>query len=204
VAAVWLALLALGAGCLGGGPPPEYFALRSEAGAGAGAPLAPRPDLGLAVGPLELPRYLERDEIVTRDASHQLVPWDGHRWAGSLRDDVLRVLGDDLGTLLGTTRVAVYPVEPRFPVSYRVLLDVLEFEGVPGQSVTLRVRWTVTDGTGANALAIAQSRVDQPVAAASGGDPAKPSFAALVAAQSAALGSVAREIAAKIAQLAAP
>lgn len=190
-----LAAVALAAGCLGGGTPPAYFTLRPEAGAAAGAPMAPRPALGLAVGPIELPRYLDRDEVVTRTAAHELVPWDDHRWGGSLRDDVLRVLGDDLGTLLGTTRVAVYPVEARFPVSYRVLLDVLEFEGVPGQSVTLRVRWTVADGTSGLALAIAQSRVDQPIAG--------PSFDALVAAQSAALGSVTHEIAAKIAELAA-
>jgi uncharacterized lipoprotein YmbA len=192
--ATWLTWAALGAGCFGGGAAPAYFALRPEAGAAAGAPLAARPDLGLVVGPIELPRYLDRDEVVTRSASHELVPWDEHRWGGSLRDDVLRVLGDDLGTLLGTNHVAVYPVEPRFPVSYRVLLDVLEFEGVPGQSVRLRLRWTVTDGTGAKALAIVQSSVEQPT----GG----PSFDALVAAQSAALGSVTREIAVKIAALA--
>ena len=126
---------------------------------------------------------------MTRDAAHRLVPWDEHRWAGSLRDDVLRVLGDDLGTLLGTTRVAVYPAEPRFPVGFRVLLGVLEFEGLPGRAVTLRARWTVVDGASGSALAVVQSRVEQPVASAS--------FDALVAAQSAALGSVTREIAAK-------
>ena len=193
--AVSVSVAVLAQGCLGGGTAPEFFALRPEAGAAAGAPLAARPELGLAVGPIELPRYLDRDEVVTRTASHELVPWDEHRWAGSLRDDILRVLGDDLGTLLGTTHVAVYPAAAGFPVSYRVLLDVLEFEGAPGQSVTLRVRWTVADGETGRAIAIAQSRVDQPVPAVS--------FDALVAAQSAALGSVTREIAAKIAELAA-
>lgn len=77
----------------------------------------------------------------------------------------------------------------------RVLLDILEFEGVPGQTVTLRVRWTVADEKTGLALAIRQSRVEQPVAG--------PSFDALVAAQSTALGSVTWEIAAKIAELAA-
>jgi uncharacterized lipoprotein YmbA len=84
-----------------------------------------------------------------------------------------------------------------------VQLDVLEFEGAHGQSVALRVRWTVSDGTGTKALAISQSRVDEPIAAASGPETAAPSFDALVAAQSAALGRVTREIAATIAELAA-
>jgi uncharacterized protein len=189
------AMLLLSAGCFGSSVAPDYYALRPEAGAAAGAPVAARPELGLVIGPIELPRYLDRDEIVTRDAAHALVPWDDHRWGGSLRDDALRVVGDDLGTLLGTSRIAVYPVEPRFPVSFRVLLDVLEFEGIPGGSVRLRVRWTVTDGTGLKALAIEQSRVEQPIAA--------DTFAALVAAQSAALGTVTGQIAAKITALAA-
>jgi hypothetical protein len=195
VTALSAAALALAAGCLGGGKPPEYFALRPEAGAAAGAPVAARPDLGLVVGPIELPRYLDRDEVVTRDTAHRLVPWDEHRWGGSLRDGILRVLGDDLGTLLGTTRIVVYPVEAPFPVSYRVLLDVLEFEGAPGGAVRLRVRWTLADGASGRALVIQQAHVEQPVASAS--------IDAVVAAQSAALGGVTREIAAKIAELAA-
>jgi uncharacterized lipoprotein YmbA len=76
-----------------------------------------------------------------------------------------------------------------------VLLSVLEFEGVPGRAVTLRVRWTVVDGETGKALSVVESRVEQPVAS--------PSFDALVAAQSAALGSVTREIAAKLSDLAA-
>jgi len=185
----------LAAGCFGSSAAPDYYTLRPQAGAAAGSPVASRPELGLVVGPIELPRYLDRDEIVTRDAAYAIVPWDEHRWGGSLRSDVLRVLGDDLGTLLGTTRVAVYPVEPLFPASYRVLLDVLEFEGIAGGSVTLRVRWTVTDGTGMQALAIEQSRVEQPIVATT--------FGAIVAAESAALGTVTGQIATKIAALAA-
>jgi uncharacterized lipoprotein YmbA len=195
VGAFSLAALSLAAGCLGGRTPPEYFALRPEAGAAAGAPVAQRPDLGLLIGPIEIPRYLDRDEIVTRDTAHRLVAWDAHRWGGSLETDISRVLSEDLGTLLGTTRVVVYPAEVPFPVGYRVLLDVVEFEGVPGQTVRLRARWTVVDGASGRALAVEESRVEQPVASTS--------FDDLVAAQSAALGEVTRGIAAKIAELSA-
>jgi uncharacterized protein len=195
VGAFSLGALALAAGCLGGGTAPEYFALRSEVGAAAGAPVAQRPELGLVVGPIEIPRYLDRDEIVTRDTAHRLVAWDAHRWGGSLETDVSRVLSEDLGTLLGTSRVVVYPAQARFSLGYRVLLDVLEFEGVPGQTVRLRARWTVADGASGLALVVEESLVDQPVASAS--------FDDLVAAQSAALGEVTRRIAAKIGELAA-
>jgi len=187
----------LATGCLGGGVPPQYFTLSPAAGSigGSGGALAARPELGLAVGPIEFPRYLDRPEIVTRDGAHRLVLWDEHRWGGSLRTDILRVMADDLGTFLGTTRIAVFPVEPRFPVDYRVLLELLEFEGVLGGSVTLRARWTVA-GPDGRALAIGETRFEE--AAAS------PAWQDLVAAHSAALGRVTRQIAERIASLSAP
>jgi hypothetical protein len=188
---------ALAAGCLGGSVPPEYFTLSPAAGSagGSGGALAARPGLGLVVGPIEFPRYLDRPEIVTRDGSHRLVLWNERRWGGSLRTDILRVMGDDLGALLGTTRIAVFPVEPRFPIDYRVLLDVLEFEGELGGSVTLRARWTVA-GPDGRALAIGEARFEEPAAS--------PSWQDLVAAHSAALGRLTRQIAERIAALSAP
>jgi len=185
---------AAAAGCLGGGPAPEYFTLASEAGAGAGPALATRPGLGLAVGPLDAPRYLDRPEIATRDGAHRLVYWDAHRWGGSLRADALRVMADELGRLLGTARIAVYPDAATFPVDYRVRVELLEFEGVRGGDVALRARWTLAGADG-KALAVEASQVALPTASTS--------FEHLVAAQSAALGQLTREIAERIAGLAA-
>jgi uncharacterized lipoprotein YmbA len=191
-----LVLAALAAACFGGGPKPEFFTLSSGSGPSAGPALASRPDLGLVVGPLEFPRYLDRPELVTRDGSNRLVVADAHRWGGSLRNDVLRVVADDLGRLLGTARVAVYPAEPRFRADYRVLLDVREFEGVPGERVALRVRWTLAGVADPRAVAVEESALEEPVASAS--------FEDLVAAQSAALGAVTRQIAERIAALPRP
>jgi uncharacterized lipoprotein YmbA len=187
----------IAAGCFGGGVAPQFFTLSPAAGSGSGggAALAARPELGLAVGPIEFPRYLDRPEMVTRDGSHRLVLWGEHRWGGSLRTDILRVMGDDLGTLLGTARIAVFPVEPRFPIHYRVLLELLEFEGTLGGSVTLRARWTVA-GPDGRALAIEEARVEEAAASASWQD--------LVAAHSAALGRVTRQIAERIASISTP
>jgi hypothetical protein len=187
-----LLLASLATGCLGGpAVEPQYFTLSPAAGA-SGAPLAARPELGLVLGQIELPRYLDRPELVTRDGPHRLKVWSGVRWAGSLRSDVQRVVADELGRLLGTARVAVYPVEARFPVSYRVLLELLELGGAAGGPVTLRARWTVAGADG-RALSVGESQVEQA--------PASPAWEHYVAAHSAALGSVTREIATRIASL---
>lgn len=175
--------------------PTQYFTLGAVEPP-PDAPLAARPDLGLAVGPIEFPRYLDRPEIVTRDGAHRLVLSNANRWAGSLRNDVLRVVADDLARLLGTARVAVFPGEPRFRLDYRVLLDLRELEGVPGGAVTLRARWTVVSGADGKALAVEEAHVVEPTASAS--------FEDLVAAQRAALAVVSRAIAGELAALPVP
>ncbi|HTY17741.1 MAG TPA: PqiC family protein [Myxococcota bacterium] len=193
IAAIGLAA-AIGSGCFGSAMP-HFYTLSSASGAASGAPVASLPELGLAVGPLEFPRYLDRPEIVTRDGDHRLVVADAHRWGGSLGTDILRVVADDLGRLLGTARVVIYPTEPRFEARYRVLLDIREFEGVPGEKVALRVRWTIASLPDGAAVAVEESSLEQPIASTS--------YADLVAAQSTVLRTVTRQIAERLAALAA-
>jgi uncharacterized lipoprotein YmbA len=188
------AAAALATGCFGAAAKPtEYFTLSTTALANAGEPLASLPQLGLAVGPMDLPRHLDRQEIVTRDGSHRVVVEDSERWGGSLREDILRVVADDLGALLGTNRVAIYPAVPRFALDYQIMLDLREFEGRQGESVRLRAYWTVVSGADGKGVAVGESQIDQPVAS--------PSWADFVAAHSTALGAMTRQIAARVAEL---
>jgi uncharacterized lipoprotein YmbA len=189
-----LLVVVLAAGCLGRSPRPEFYNLTATAV--GGTPVAALPELGIAVGALEFPRYLDRPEIMTRDGANRLVPAPAQRWGGSLRSEVQRVLADDLAALLGTPRVAVYPVEPRFPTAWRVLLDVRAFEGVPGESVVLRARWIVASAADGRAVAIEESVVER--------KPASASWSDYAAAHSEALGVLTREIAERIAALPAP
>jgi len=188
IAAVLLPLAL--AGCLGRSPRTEFYRLDAT-GVGA-APVASLPELGIAVGAIEFPRYLDRPDLVVRDGEHRLVMAESQRWGASLRSEVQRVLADDLSAWLGTARIAAHPAQPRFPIDWRVLLDVRAFEGVPGDRVVLRARWVVIPG-GGEAAAVEESVVEQPVTSASWDD--------YVAAHGVALGRVTRSIAERIAAL---
>jgi uncharacterized lipoprotein YmbA len=191
--AAGLLAIALLAGCFGKSPLPHFYTLSPAGGPAAGTPLAERPELGLSVGPIEIPRYVDRPELVTRQGVHGLVPWNDHRWGGSLRTDLLRAVASDLGSLLGTLRVAVYPAEARFPVHYRVLIDFVSLDGEAGRSVLLRAVWTLASGQDGRALLVQESSFEEPVGS--------PGFEDLVAAQRSALARLDREIAARIAAL---
>jgi len=194
MAAVALAAAAL-TGCFGRTPKPSYYTLGAATPAVA-APVASRPDLGLAVGPTEFPRYLDRPEIVTRDGAHELVLSTTNRWAGSFKNDFQRVLADQLGALLGTARVVTHPNEGRFPLDYRVQIELVGFEGTLGGPVSLRARWVVLAPTSERAVVVEQSEIVEE----SGG----PAWNDLLAAHGRAVHRLAVEIATSIAPLAAP
>jgi hypothetical protein len=136
-------ITALLAAC-GSSPAVKYYTLSPQATASNSTTA-----LALKVGPAEFPRALARSQIVTRSGSTQVKVDEYNVWAAPLDHQFLRVLGDNLGAELGTHRIVVYPAEAAFPVDYRLLLDVLQFNGVKGDSVTLRVRWSILrpDGT---------------------------------------------------------
>ena len=189
--AVAIAALLAASGC-GGSPRPRHFTLSTAPGAGE-AQVASLPAVAVYVGPVDFPRYLDRPEIVVREGANGLKLSETNRWGGSLRNDFTRVLADDLGHRLGTERVVTYPNDARYPIDYRVQVELLSFEGTPGESVGLRARWVVSGATGA-ALATSQSDLTEPTASVSYDD--------LVAAHGRALDRLATEIATRIAALA--
>lgn len=170
--------------CLGRTPSPVFYTL-SAVVPSEGALVGDEAPT-LAVGPASLPSYLDRPQIATRTGNR--VSYDEYRrWAAPLESELLRVLGANLGALMLTDRVAIYPTEPRVPVDYRVALQVERFDGAPGDDVVLQARWSITRPRAANAVAIGFSQIRQPVSG--GGDDA------YVDAYSDAVGALSREIA---------
>jgi len=147
----------------------------------------------VAVGPVTVPDYLNRPQILTRSgpSEHRLAEFE--RWAGSLDEDISRVLAENLSALLSQDNVTVlrrgrgaYPS----PAKYRVGVDVTRFEGTVGKSVILAARWFVSGEEDKKILSARESIVKEPVA---GQD-----YDALVGAMSRALVTLSREIAAAI------
>lgn len=88
--------------------------------------------LAIGIGPVRFPAFLDRPEIVSRTADSELRVDESYRWGGSLKDDFLRVLSENLSQLLGTSRILVEPTEARFPLDFQVIADVLKFENQVG------------------------------------------------------------------------
>ena len=81
----------------------------------------------IGVGPVTLPKYLDRPQVVSRAAANSLNQADLDQWGGDLADNITRVLATNLANLLTTDRVSLYPWPDRVPVDYQITLDVAKF-----------------------------------------------------------------------------
>ena len=101
-------------------PATQFYKLNSLPSGQQENPAAlPVDDIAIGVGPVDLPEFLDRPQIVTRKSQNQLEISEFHRWAASLPRDFSRVLAKNISTLLPTDRVAVYPWEDTFSRTLR-------------------------------------------------------------------------------------
>ena len=100
-------------------------------------------NLSVGLGPVTLPKYLDRPQIVTQSGTHEVELADFHKWAEPLSDNVSHVLTENLSALLSTDRILQYPWSSSIPVDYQIVVDVSQFDGTMGGEAVLVARWSL-------------------------------------------------------------
>ena len=180
-------------GCAGTSPSVTFYTLNALSGTKTESP---RDDveqgiqgLAVGVGPVTFPGYLDRPQIVTRMGPHRLDISEFHRWGDTLLKDFSRIVAKNISILLSTKRVTVYPWSDDFSPDYQIRLDVEQFDGQLGDSVSLDVRWSVTGREGRD-IVFQTSSIEEPLSTKD--------YEGLVAAMSRAVATLSREIAKEI------
>ena len=187
------------AGCTVLAPQPDptrFFVLTSmrknKANDDAPAAAHANSTLSIGVGPVKLPQYLRRPEVVTRTSPSEVSLSNTDRWAEPLESAFTRVLSENLSQLLGTQQVMTFPWYNSNQLNYQVQVNVSRFETDPKGKPELDAQWSIRDGSGTKILAARESAIVEPA------NPADPSPSTGL---SHALSSLSREIAAQIVQL---
>jgi uncharacterized lipoprotein YmbA len=145
------------------------------------------PGFTLAIGPVEIPEYLDRPQIITRANEHELTLAEFNKWAEPLDENISRVLKENLTNLLYADAFTVHSWRGPRSTDYRLSLDIIRFDGSLSESVSLVVRWSIFGCGGRKLLVQKTSSYTEPVAS--------PDYEALVSAQSSTLEALSREIA---------
>jgi uncharacterized lipoprotein YmbA len=185
-----LAVLLVSA-CATTSQPVDFYTLSPAAkSAEPGSPAANCRDIVIGIGPVLWPRYLDRPQIVTRLSPNRISFDEFHRWAGPLEEDFERVLIDDLSKLLQTDYVIKSPGKLPYKPRYQVQIHIDQFDGQPGDAVTLKAAWSVVDPNGGKQAALHESNLRVPAT--------DESYEAMVAAASSAVAELSRQIATEL------
>ena len=138
----------------------------------------------------DIPAYLSNPQMVTRVSSNKLKLDEFHRWAETIRDSFPKILADNLTSLLPTEKFIIFAQKGIFSTDYQIILNVNQFDGATGETVSLIAQWGIFDRKNEKILLTQNSDINVKT---KGDD-----FEALVAAQSTALEILSRQISSAI------
>jgi uncharacterized protein len=142
--------------------PSKIFVLFSPIEATERQDSNPSRQISLGVGPVRLPAYLDRREIVMRVAPSRFDLSENDRWAEPLDENLTHVLTQNLSVLLGSDQIIPYPWPLDQKPHYRVEIQVLRFESNSAGEAQLSARWAVIDDTGKGTPNLKASRLTRP------------------------------------------
>jgi uncharacterized lipoprotein YmbA len=142
--------------------------------------------ISVVVGPVSIPAVVDLPQIVVSTGPNQVVRDEFNRWASPLQNNISHVVVDNLVTMLGTSRVALFQQTLPGKHDYQVAIEVQGFDSALGEAATLNAIWIVRrlkDGTTQTGRTVDREPTPQK------------GYDALVAAHSRALARMSQEIA---------
>lgn len=133
-------------GCIGGSTPPaQFYLLEPISDSVSSLPsAAARP--AIALGPIKIPRYVDRPQIVTASGKNAYQLSELNRWAESLEDNIGRVLAQNLSQLASVDAVLLNGSYRARKAQLRVSVNILEFHVNPEGKAGLTAQWQIARG----------------------------------------------------------
>lgn len=170
-------------------PKPNYYVLNGPREVTNSA-VRNGPLIGL--GPITLPDYLDRPQIVTRASDSRLALSNEHRWAEPLTASFSRALLAHLEQALPTQHIVLHPWRSSLDIARQVQIEVTRFERSADGAFRLGARWSVSAAGSNTDSGTRQSDIEIPLEA-KGDD-----YDALLAAANSAVATLATTIATQL------
>ena len=120
----------------------------------------------IGVGPVKIPEYLNRPQMVTRSTNNALQFAEFDRWAEPLENNLTRVLADNLSILVPSEHVAVFPWPKAVPVRYQITMEIIHLEKAPDGKIMLDADWNILGNGGDKLMVTKRSRLTVPAESA--------------------------------------
>lgn len=138
---LWVVTFLVVSGC-GSSPPVDFYTLTPISGTGSVDPVDAKL---LGIGPLDMPAYLVRPQLVTKKSGSAVNVDEFNRWAEPLEVALPRVVATNVDQLLDSIVVVTFPYSARIRTDYRLIGRVIRFDADQSGEAVLEVQWGVQD-----------------------------------------------------------
>lgn len=142
--AFWCLLMVGLTGCFRNTVPDQFYMLRAADFAGQSVIHGEGPMVGL--GPVRIPAYLDRPQIVTATSGQEYRLSEDHRWTERLDENIARVSAQNLSALIPTDRIVMHPWPRESQPDVQVGISIQEMHVDPRGEVRMSALWSLRQG----------------------------------------------------------
>ncbi len=162
-AAVLIIFMLSGCVSVSSSPVPRFYMASSIVKDQAAEKLDISPGVIIAVGPITIPEYQDRPQIVTKNKNGTLVFAQFDRWGEPLDSGLARLITDGLAVTLPEASLQVFPCNFAIPVDYQVIVDVVQLDSELDKDMLLAAQWTIIDVKNKHMLFTKKSWFTEPI-----------------------------------------
>jgi len=97
----------------------------------------------IGVGPVEIPAYLDRPQIVTGGSGAEIQLDEFQRWGEPLRDNITHVLTENLSALILGNHLLAFPWNRNLTLDYQVEVQITRFHVDAEGHCELKAQWSI-------------------------------------------------------------
>jgi len=156
--------LALG-GCIAmsNSPTPRFYALQAMDESQASEKFTIPSSVIIGIGPVKVPEYQNRPQIVTQDTNSLITFAQFDRWGEPLDLALLHLVSANLSVILPGATLEISPWNLAIPVKYQVIMDVVRLESRLDKDISLTVQWSVIDLENKKMVLTKKSEFSKPI-----------------------------------------
>ena len=117
----------------------------------------------LLIGPIEIPEYLNRPQIITTPNKNVVNFAEFDHWAEPLKHNITRVIIENISLLLNTNKIFVFPKTSKLPIEYKVDIEIVKLDGKLGENSYLNALWSITDGKTKKVITMDRTNIKEPL-----------------------------------------
>lgn len=117
----------------------------------------------VAVGPVGIPAYLDRPQMVIKKADGTVLFAQFERWGEPLDACISRLINGNLASLIPQADFQIFPCSFAIPLDYQVIVEVFQLDSELEKNMTFTAQWSVVESKSRKLLLTKRSQFSQPV-----------------------------------------